>query len=60
MPNIRERDPIDLIEPITSRKTGHQVRDGVIIPESPLSIIVSVWKIYRDGNLEEPEENKIQ
>jgi hypothetical protein len=29
MPDFRERE---LIEPISSRKTGHQVRDGVAIP----------------------------
>jgi hypothetical protein len=29
MPNSRERE---LIEPISSRKTEHQVRDGVAIP----------------------------
>ena len=29
MPDSRERK---LIEPISSRKTGHQVRDGVAIP----------------------------
>jgi hypothetical protein len=31
MSNPRERE---LIEPTTSRKTGHQVRDGVAIPQS--------------------------
>jgi hypothetical protein len=37
------------------------VRDGVAIPQSQLwSIIVSVWKNYRDGNGEEPEEKKVQ
>jgi hypothetical protein len=30
MPDTRERE---LIEPTTSRKTGHQVRDGVAIPQ---------------------------
>ena len=40
MPNNKERE---LIEPISSRKTGHQVRDGVAIPQSYLCpIIVSV------------------
>ena len=29
MPDSRERE---LIEPTSSRKTGHQVRDGVAIP----------------------------
>jgi hypothetical protein len=33
MPNNRERE---LIEPTSSRKTGHQVRDGVPIPQSHL------------------------
>ena len=33
MPNSRERE---LIEPTSSRKTGHQVRDGVAIPQSHL------------------------
>ncbi|KRY62166.1 hypothetical protein T4D_10807 [Trichinella pseudospiralis] len=30
-PGSRERE---LIEPTSSRKTGHQVRDGVAIPQS--------------------------
>ena len=29
MPESRERE---LIEPISSRKTGHRIRDGVVIP----------------------------
>ena len=33
MPDSRERE---LIEPTSSRKTGHQVRDGVAIPQSYL------------------------
>jgi hypothetical protein len=33
MPNSRERE---LIEPTFSRKTRHQVRDGVAIPQSQL------------------------
>jgi hypothetical protein len=33
MPNNRERE---LIEPTSSRKTGHQVREGVAIPQSKL------------------------
>jgi hypothetical protein len=33
MPNSRERDHV---EPTSSRKTGHQVRDGVAIPQSHL------------------------
>jgi hypothetical protein len=31
MPYIGERE---LVEPTSSRKTGHQVRDGVAIPQS--------------------------
>jgi hypothetical protein len=34
MPNSRKRE---LIEPISSRKTGHQMRHGVAIPQSKLS-----------------------
>ena len=37
MPNSRERE---LIEPVSSRKTGHQVREGVAIPQSKLSPII--------------------
>jgi hypothetical protein len=33
MPDSRERE---LIEPTSSRKTGHQVRDGIAIPLSHL------------------------
>jgi len=33
MPYNGERE---LVEPISSRKTGHQVRDGVAIPQSKL------------------------
>jgi hypothetical protein len=33
MPYSRERE---LIEPTSSRKIGHQVRDGVVIPQSHL------------------------
>jgi hypothetical protein len=33
MPNSRERE---LIEPTSSRKTRHQVRDGLAIPKSHL------------------------
>jgi hypothetical protein len=32
-PDSRERE---LIEPTSSRKIGHQVRDGVVIPQSHL------------------------
>jgi hypothetical protein len=58
MPGSRERE---LIEPTSSRKTGHQVRDGVAIPLSHLwPIIVSLWKNSRDGNGEEPVKKKVQ
>jgi hypothetical protein len=58
MPYIGEREFVD---PISSRRTGHQVRDGVAIPQSKLwPIIVPVWKNSRDGNGEEPEEKKVQ
>jgi hypothetical protein len=51
----------ELIEPTSSRKTGHQVRDEVAIPQSELwPIIFPVWKNCRDGNGEEPEEKKVQ
>jgi hypothetical protein len=33
MPNIRERE---FIEPTSSKKTGHQVRDGVAILQTHL------------------------
>jgi hypothetical protein len=33
MTNIRERE---LIEPTSSRKTGHQVKKGLTIPQSKL------------------------
>ena len=33
MPVSRERE---FVEPTSSRKTGHQVRDGVAIPQSHL------------------------
>jgi hypothetical protein len=58
MPHSRERE---LIEPTSSRKIGHQVRDGVGTPHSHIwPIIVTVWKNYRDGNGEEPKEKKVQ
>jgi hypothetical protein len=37
MPYIGERK---LLEPSSSRKTGHQVRDGVAIPQSKLLPII--------------------
>jgi hypothetical protein len=50
---------MELIEPTSSRKKGHQVRDGVAISQSHFwPIIVSIHKKYRDENGEEPEENK--
>jgi hypothetical protein len=58
MPDSRKRE---LIEPTSSRKIGHQVRDGVSIPQSHLQpIIVPLWKNYRDGNGEKSEEKKVQ
>jgi hypothetical protein len=30
----------ELVEPTSSRKTGHQVRDGVANPQSKLSLII--------------------
>jgi hypothetical protein len=57
MPYSGERD---LVEHTSSRKTQHQVRDGVTIPQSKLwPIIVPVWKNCRDRNGEEPEEKKV-
>jgi hypothetical protein len=58
MPDSRKRE---LIEPISSRKTVHQVREGVAIPQSKLwPIIVPFLKNCRDGNGEETKEKKIQ
>jgi hypothetical protein len=58
MPYTGERE---LVEPTSSRNTGHQVRDGVAIPQSKLwPIIFPLWKNYRDWNGEEPEEKKVQ
>ena len=58
MPYSRKRA---LIEPTSSRKTRHQVRDGVAIPQSHVwPIIVHIWKNYWDGSGEEPEEKKAQ
>jgi hypothetical protein len=49
----------ELIKPTSSRKTGHQGRDGVATPQSYLwPIILPVWNNYSDGNGEEPEEKK--
>jgi hypothetical protein len=42
MPSSRERE---LIELTPSRKTGHQVRDGVAIPQSHLSPFLNLKKI---------------
>jgi hypothetical protein len=57
MPGSRERE---LIEPTTCRQAGHQVTDGVAIPQSFWPIIASVWKNHRDGNGEESEEKKVK
>jgi hypothetical protein len=58
MPDSGERE---LIEPTSSRKTGHQMREEVAIPQSKFwSIIVPVWKNYGNGNGEEPEKKKVQ
>jgi hypothetical protein len=58
MPYIGERE---LVEPSSSRKTGHQVRDGLVFLQSKLwLIIVPVWKNCKDGNREESEEKKAQ
>jgi hypothetical protein len=57
MPDSRERE---LIEPTSSRKTGHQVRGGLAISQLKLwLIIVSVLKNCRDENGEN-EEKKVQ
>jgi hypothetical protein len=37
MPYTQERE---LVEPTSSTKTGHQVRYGVAIPQSKLSLII--------------------
>ena len=51
----------NLLEPTSSRKTRHQVRDGVATPQSKLlPIIFPVQKNYRNGNGEEHEEKKVQ
>jgi hypothetical protein len=51
----------ELIESNHSRKTGHQVKDVVDIPQSHLwPIIVPVWKNWKDRNREKPEEKKVQ
>ena len=58
MSDSRERE---LVEPTSNRKTGHQVKDEVAIPQSQLwPIAVPVWKNFRDKNGEEPEEKKVQ
>jgi hypothetical protein len=51
----------ELITSTSSRKTGHQVWDGVAIPNLHLRpIIVPVCKNYRDGNGEEAEKIMVQ
>ena len=57
-PDTRKRE---FIEPTSSWKTGHQMGEGISIPQSKLSpIIVPVWKNCKDGNGEEPEEGRVQ
>ena len=47
MPDSRE---MEFIDPTSSRKTRHQVREGFAILQLKLwPIIVPVWKNYRDG-----------
>jgi hypothetical protein len=54
-------DSRGLIELTSSRKTGHQVREkGAILQSHLWPIIVPVWKKFRDGNGEKPEEKKVQ
>jgi len=51
----------ELVEHTSSRKTGHQVRDRIAIPQPKLwPIIVPLWKNCRDGNGEELEVKKVQ
>jgi hypothetical protein len=51
----------EVVEPTSSRKTGYQVRYGVLIPQSQLwPIFVPVWKNCRDRNEEYLEEKKTQ
>jgi hypothetical protein len=58
MPYIGERE---LVKSTSSRKTRHNVRDGVAIPQSKLwPIIFPVWKNCKDVNGEEPEGKKVQ
>jgi hypothetical protein len=58
MPHSGERE---LMKPTSSRKTEHQVRDGVAIPQTQFwPIIGPVWRNYKDGNGEELEEKKVQ
>jgi hypothetical protein len=45
MPDSRERE---LIEPTSSRKSSHQMRERRVIPQSQLwPIFVPVWKNYK-------------
>jgi hypothetical protein len=51
----------ELVEHTFNRKTGHQEKNGVDISQSKLwPIIVPAWKNYKDGNVEEPKEKKVQ
>ena len=53
MPYSSERE---LVKPTSSRKKGHQVRDGVAIPQSKFQpIIVPIQKNCRDKNGEVTE-----
>jgi hypothetical protein len=58
-PTIRRQNYLQGDRDTSSRKTGHQVRDGVAIPQSHLwPIIVPVWKNYKDRNGEKPEKRR--
>jgi hypothetical protein len=58
MPDSRERE---LIEPTSSRKTWHQVRECFHPTVKSLTHNCSCLKNNcRDGNGEEPEEKKVQ
>jgi hypothetical protein len=51
----------ELIEPTSSRKTWHQMRERGAIPQSELwLLIVPVWKNNGNGNGEKREEKKVQ
>ena len=48
MPYSKERE---LIEPTFSRKTGHQVRDGVAIPQSQLFLCERITGMEMERSL---------